>query len=72
MGISLDWLWGWSVPLPSDSTSPNGVLRLMASAYGPVKCQHKVSGSLRWNFSVDFVSDLMGRFVVTDEHQVRI
>jgi hypothetical protein len=33
-----------------------------------VKCQHEVSdGSLRWSFSVDFVSDLMGRFVVTDD-----
>jgi hypothetical protein len=28
-------------------------------------------GSLRWSFSVDFVSDLMGRFVVTDEHLIR-
>jgi hypothetical protein len=27
-------------------------------------------GSLRWNFSVDFVSDLMGRFVITDAHLI--
>jgi hypothetical protein len=43
------------------------VVGLMASAYGMLTASTKSQrGCVWWNFSVDFVSDLMGRFVVTD------
>jgi hypothetical protein len=49
------------------------VVGLMVSAYGMSNARKKSA----WVFAVeflciDFVSDLMGRFVVTDEHLVRI
>jgi hypothetical protein len=46
---------------------------LIASAYGMQTASTRPTWAyMRWDFSVDFVSDLMGRFVVTDEHLVRI
>ena len=72
-GISLDLgdvnRLGWVVQVVIAASQRYGfVLRLIASAYVMhTQPEQGQRGSLRWNFSVDFVNDLMGRFVVTDD-----
>jgi hypothetical protein len=86
LGLPATWIWGVGSAwignrlgvvvqvVSAASQRYDFVLRLIASALH-MACKQPAQGqrgSLRWNFSVDFESDLMGRFVVTDEHLVRI